>query len=174
MRLARALVLAGCLAACGDKGDSMSTPHSPTHDADRARDRRHGLELAVAADGADLRIELTCVGETAVTIVSHVEVAPRPHLDAVTVELDGPGGPRVLRLTGDRNIADSPLVTLAPGQAVRHQVALTAWAVDPINPGGPLAPGTYRATVRYQTGPGGRWWSGTLTVDGVTVVVPGQ
>lgn len=175
MIVARALAVALALAACGEKGNPVPGPQAPARadGADGAfRDRRHGLELAVRADGAELAIDLTCVGETAITIVSHVDAAPRRHLDAITVDLDGPGGPRTLRLTGDRNGSDSPLVTLAPGQGVHHQVALAAWATDPINPGGPLAPGTYRATVRYQTGPGGAWWHGTLTVAGVVVVIP--
>jgi hypothetical protein len=128
------------------------------------------LELTAAAAGTVLTVVLTDVSELPVAVWFDVDGPDGPLYDCLTVELAGPGGPRTLVLTGDRNASTSGRRVLEPGAAVTADLDLAAWARAEINGGAALAPGRHRATASYRCAEPD-CWSGEVSAAPVPVDV---
>jgi len=136
--------------------------------------RRAGLELTATADGEVIDAVLTNVGEKPLTVLSGLSASMRVDFDAFSVYVAG----RAFTFVGPRNATGSGLVELAPGESVHQLLDLHKWAEvtasvggKPINPGGPLKPGRYKARVMYRTEPGDASWTGQLVLDGVDLTI---
>lgn len=129
-----------------------------------------GLELAVAVDGALLRVALTNRSDGALSAYFAAEGPSGTHHDFLTVALAGPRAERTLRFTGDRNASTTGLARLAPGDTVADALDLQAWARDPINGATPLAPGEYALTATYRVDQAGVW-TGALSAGPVALLV---
>jgi hypothetical protein len=116
-----------------------------------------GLELAVAVDGALLRVALTNRSDGPVSAYFAAEGPSGTHHDFLTVALATAGAERTLRFTGDRNASTTGLARLAPGDTVADALDLHAWARDPINGATRLAPGDYALTATYRVDQTGVW-----------------
>lgn len=121
-----------------------------------------GLRLGLAPRDAAIELVLQNVGETDLEVLSHV-AAGEIHLDWYTLRLQDAGGDtRTLRLLDARDESGVVRATVAPGESVRHRVAVGEWAARPVNGGQPLAPGTYQVSATYAAPPRGKTWSGEI------------
>jgi len=134
---------------------------------EQAGSLRLGIE---AADGVVLWLEN--VGDTPLTVLSHVRTAGGPHFDWYGVILTGPGGdPIRLTLVGDRDRSAVVRADLAPGETLSHHVDVTAWASRPVNGGNPLPAGRYQARAYYEVDPEPGVWSGRVDSGTVDITV---
>jgi len=108
------------------------------------------LKLTAVADGATVTVTLTNISTAVVAVWFEVDGPNGPLYDGLTVDLSGPGGPRTLLLTGDRNASTSGRAVLHPDAALSATVDLALWARAPINGPDALRPGDYTATARYR------------------------
>jgi hypothetical protein len=117
-----------------------------------------GLRLGIGSAGAVVSLALENTGERPLEVLSHVLAAGEAHYDWFTVRVDA----RELRLLDDRNRSAVVRATLAPGESLRHEVDLAAWAQRPVNGGEPLAPGAHELRARYEVGADESAWTGRL------------
>lgn len=136
----RALAALLSLTACGGNEAAQSPTSSPLADGE-------DVVMTLAVEGSKLLVTLTNRSERRLTIARRVHSGAGPHVDWLTVELDGPGGRRALRFSGDRTRSDRVLEAVAPGSSFTESVDLVSWAIRAGN-GDPLQPGSYavRAT----------------------------
>lgn len=134
---------------------------------DPAGSLRLGIE---AADGLVLWLEN--VGDTALTVLSHVRTAGGPHLDWYGVVLTSPAGDTIrLVLVDDRDRSATARADLAPGETLSHRVDVTAWASRPVNGGRPLPAGRYQARAYYEVDPEPDVWSGRVDSGSVFIIL---
>lgn len=110
-----------------------------------------GLRLGI---GAGVTLALENVGSQPLEVLSHVMAAGERHYDWFTVIV----GEREFKLQADRNRSGFVRVTLAPGESLRHEIDLAAWAA---RQGVSLTTGALRA--RYEVEGDPTAWNGRLT-----------
>jgi hypothetical protein len=94
---------------------------------------RSVLELTLRNDGA-----------APATIATHITGGALASIDWLTLELEGPGGRRVLRFIDERDESVIVTAALAPGATTTVRADLVRWAIDD---GRPLEPGHYNANL---------------------------
>jgi hypothetical protein len=130
-----------------------------------------GVHLAARANGAMLEVAWTNTTQAALKIATHV-FAGEKHFDWLTVNLtDAGGGVRKLQFLDDRDEAGAVVVDVAPGASVTESVDLARWAARAANGSKPLAAGTYRAQVIYDSHGQTRGWVGRIDAA-TTVTIP--
>lgn len=144
-------------------------PTSPTPPAQTSQ--RSEVRLAAHATGASLEVAWTNATSSALKIATHV-FAGEKHFDWLTVTLvDAAGAARKLQFVDDRDESGTVAVEVAPGATIRETIDLAQWAARRANGGRPLAAGTYRAQVVYDSHGQARGWVGRIEAA-TTVTVP--
>lgn len=130
-----------------------------------------GIQLSARATGAVLEVTWTNTTSAALKVATHV-FAGEKHFDWLTVNLTGPGSTaRKLQFVDDRDESGAVVVDVAPGASVTESIDLARWAARAANGSKPLAAGTYRAQVVYDSHGQTRGWVGRSEVA-TTVTVP--
>lgn len=134
--------------------------------------------IAMSASAARGRLTLTFAntGATPLTVATHTAGARLPNFDGLTVELDGPGGPRTLTFVQDRDRSAVMTAELAPGASRIETIDLVEWSI--LGPtGASLAPGTYQLTARWdgaRAGAGAAFLATATTTLAITAPVAGS
>ncbi len=175
----------------------------PSHAAPQPR-RKERLALSEAVGGLQLaaglasekvqagkpvllEVQLRAVGARRLVVRSHVQSSER-HYDYFSVTLRYPTpsregcrarfngrGEQRITLVDARDKSAPVAVTLGgPGEGVRHQIDLAAWAARVVNGRKGIAPGFYKVVVRYQVKPEPGVWSGTLEAPPLHLTVEGK
>ena len=125
--------------------------------------------LSVVARGAVLDVTWENVGTAPVCIYPWV-ATHEEQFDWVSVELTGVGAPRTLVFTDDRDKSAPVSIGLSPGEKLTKTIDLAGWAARRPNGTNPLVPGTYSASVTYDSTRETWVWAGSLHAT-TTVVV---
>jgi hypothetical protein len=155
--------------SCG-KGEPSMTDKKPTP-MPQTENASAPVQLAVSAKGAVLELKWTNNSAAPINLATHV-FAGEKHFDWLEVQLtDAAGAVRKLHFIDDRDESGIVVVAVAPGTSVGESVDLAAWATRTSNGAAPLAPGTYRALVIYDSSRQSRAWAGRLEAT-TSVTVP--
>lgn len=171
MRTALIATLVALVTSCSK--EPAMTDKGPTSPTTGSTSQSAGVKLAVRATGAMLEVTWTNATPAALKIATHV-FAGEKHYDWITVELtppDGGGAVRKLQFLDDRDESGVVVVDVAPGASVSESIDLASWAARKANGSKPLAPGTYRAQVVYDSHGQARGWVGRLEAA-TTVTIP--
>ena len=161
-----ALLLLGC------KKEPALTDNKPKLGSSMMANPTAGpVSFVASATAAALEVSWTNNIRASIKIATHV-FAGEKQFDWIDVSLtDGNGATRRLRFMDDRDESAPVFVDVAPGATVRESIDLAAWAKRSDNGNTPLAPGTYKALVVYDSTHETKAWAGRLELM-TTVTIP--
>ncbi len=129
------------------------------------------VTLVASATSTVLDVSWTNNTGASLKIATHV-FAGEKQFDWLEVSLtDGAGALRRLRFMDDRDESAAVFVDVAPGATAHETIDLAAWAKRSDNGNAPLAAGTYKAKVVYDSTHETKAWAGRLEAT-TTITVP--